>query len=153
MLHIRRVGWLLANYPKLWEQASERRDDLLYRGRQGAFAGGGRGSGHADITGKRGAALGDLAPLSNELVITSDFIDDLTDTAERQLLLTVWRVGHGGLSIVGRCIGWPEWRCREVWQAMCTRLEERIKSQSAGVVSVQPGMSYADGLNEDGREW
>ena len=153
MLHIRRVGWLLACYPKLWEQASERRDDLLYRGRQGAFAGGGRGSGHADITGKRGAALGDLGSLTRELVITSDFIEDLTDPEERKLLLVVWRVGHGGLSIVGRCIGWPEERCREVWQTMCIRLEHQIKKHSAGPVSVQPGMSYADGLNEDFREW
>lgn len=122
------ADFLLRNFPVLARTVRERRADLLERARQGAAVEAGRGYDHTDPTGKRGAALGDLAVLEADVGITRGFINTLRRGTERRLLLQVWRFRDAGWDVVARTMAWEVAECKKTWKRMTERLARKLKN-------------------------
>lgn len=144
---IKRASWLLRNYPELWRQVRERREDLLERRRQGAYVELARGYDPSDPTGRRGAELADLSLLSKEVDLAERFIDSLGTQAERKLLVQVWRFHYAGWDVVASTLGWEVGKCKAIWSAMSRGLGAELENRQAfaGVVTEAPGIASASG--------
>ena len=142
-MNAKQAGYFLMNYPSLTQAAHNRRDDILNQGRQEAFTGGIKPSGHSDPTAKKGILLADGNELEVILRQAYEWINNELSPHDRPLLLAVWRLGKYGWYYTAKDQGREVWQCRYRWENMTAALAAYL-NQSAGLVPGQVGNVFAD---------
>ena len=128
-------SYLLANYPALFEQVGNEREDILHGYWQEAFAGGNCGSGHSNSTARKALLLLKNRDIVELLTRVEKWIDNELLPRDSILLMTVCRLERFGWHKVARNIQRGVWECIQRWENMTNQLADYLnRNHCAGLV-------------------
>jgi len=125
---LKTARYLLSNYPYLWNQYEELRENVLLQYRQTAFVEIRKNeSGYSDTTGKKAVKLITLADYNRELLAVPAFLESASMT-EKKVVLAVWRYGISFRSwwLIGKSLQLPAPYCISVWEETVEKLANHL---------------------------
>lgn len=150
MINRKQAAYILSNYPSLYEEMENAREDILHGYRQCAVAGGIRGSGYSDTTAKKAILLVESTEMNRLVKLVGEWFDNGLHPRYRPLLLCIWRVGKYGWWTVAKNLKQEECKCRLRWEYLTSQLASYLNQiLFAGAVPGLPGAASASGPIKD----
>jgi len=126
-----RAAYYLANYPSLWAQVEDARQEVIHSSERGkAFAKVGGNLALSDPTARKAVMLVELMEKSRTLQAVPRFLETLS-MPERRLVLLVWRHGTAWRIWPVIAVRWLYGDAREAWRAIVERFALYL-NRSAG---------------------
>jgi hypothetical protein len=127
----KRAAFILSNYPGLWAQLQQAREDILHAYRQEAYVIVRGGNSPGDPTGRKTRKLLELGERQADMLAVPEFMETLS-IRERKLVTLVWRYGTYSNSWkliqknFGNCTD-----CRVVWEKIVRKFAAYLENRKA----------------------